>query len=280
MPPRRAISGLSQDPGQRFAEECRRLRLGKRLSFRELGEAMGWDASLFGKMESGATIGSPDVVQGLDQFYGTGVLLLTLWELAAGDPNRFHKRYQRYMKFEAEAISLWHHAVSVLPGLLQTEAYARELLMAGGFKGEELERQIGARISRRELLEGEMAPRFRTILSEAVLRTPLRDTAAWREQLEYLLKLADQPNVTIQVLPFSAGLHGLNSTGVMFLRMQNGDTVAYAENAYRGELIEESGPVERLQLAYDAVRDLALTPPESRKFIMRMLEELPCDPST
>ncbi|TSB20600.1 helix-turn-helix transcriptional regulator [Streptomyces sp. NBC_01525] len=280
MPPRRAISGLSQDPGQRFAEECRRLRLKKGLSFRELGEVMGWDASLFGKIESGATIGSPDVVQALDQYYETGVLLLTLWELAAGDPRKFRERYRRYMKFEEEAISLWHHAVSVLPGLLQTEGYARELLAAGGLTGDELESQVGARIGRRERLEGEMAPRFRTILSEAVLRTPLRDTAAWREQLEYLLELADRPNVMIQVLPFSVGLHGLNSTSMMFLRMQDGSTVAYTENAYRGELIEESSPVERLQLAYDAVRDLALTPPESRKFIMRMLEELPCDPST
>lgn len=135
-------------------------------------------------------------------------------------------------------------------------------------------------MGRRELLEGAEAPPFRTILSEAVLRTPLRDLGAWRAQLEYLAEMAERDNVTVQVLPFLAGPYGLDSTDVWFLRLPGGRTVAYTENAYRGELIEEDGPVERLQRAYDAVRDLALSPADSRKFILRMLEEVPCDPST
>lgn len=135
-------------------------------------------------------------------------------------------------------------------------------------------------MGRRELLDGEDAPPFRTILSEAVLRTPLRNGSAWREQLEYLAEMAEQPNVTIHVLPFSAGPYGLDSTDVWFLRLPDGRTVAYTENAHRGELIEGCGPVERLQRAYDAVRDMAMSPAESRKFILRMLEEVPCDPSS
>jgi hypothetical protein len=70
------------------------------------------------------------------------------------------------------------------------------------------------------------------------------------------------------------------SSATSLLRLPGGRTVAYTENAYRGELIEADEPVERLQRAYDAVRDLALPPAESRKFILRMLEEVPCDPST
>lgn len=280
MPPRKAVTGRSQEPRGRFAQELRRLRREKGLSLRELGEALGWDPSLFGKMESGVTLGGPEVAEALDQFYGTPGLLIALWELAAADPTRFREQYRRYMSLEAEATSLWHFAVSVLPGLLQTPAYAHELLAAGGINGDELTRQVEARIGRRELLEGALAPRFRSILSETVLRTPLRDAGEWREQLEHLIEVADRPNVTLQVLPFSSGPHGLNSTAVMFLRMPEGRTVAYTENANRGELVEENGPVEHLQLAYDAVRDLALAPAESRKFIMRMLEEVPCDPST
>jgi hypothetical protein len=65
-----------------------------------------------------------------------------------------------------------------------------------------------------------------------------------------------------------------------YLLLPDGRTVAYTENGYRGELIEETGPVLRLQRAYDVVRDLALSPAESRKFVLRMLEEVPCDPST
>ncbi|MGR6971283.1 helix-turn-helix domain-containing protein [Streptomyces cynarae] len=279
MPPRRVITGRSQEPRRRFAEELRLLRTERGVSLRELAKVVGWDPSQFGKMESGQTLGGPEVVQALDQYYGTPGLLLALWELAVGDPSQFKEQYRRYMMLEAEAVSLWHFGVSILPGLLQTEGYAREVLALGGAKGEELNQQIEARTGRRKLLEGEDAPPFRALLAEAVLRTPLRDEQVWRQQLEFLLEASERPNITIQVLPQGSGLHGLVSTAVMFLRLLDGKTVAYTENAHRGELIEENGSVELLQRAYDAMRDVALSPAESRKFVLRMLEEVPCERS-
>ncbi|MBL3669818.1 helix-turn-helix domain-containing protein [Streptomyces sp. M2CJ-2] len=209
MPQRRIITGRSQEPRQRFAEELRQLRTARGDSLRQLGERMGWDWSLFGKMEKGDTLGGPEVVQALDQYYETPGLLLALWELAAGDHTQFRERYRRYMALEAEAVSLWHFAVSVLPGLLQTPGYAREVLAAGGLKGPELEQQVKARMGRRELLDGEDAPPFRTILSEAALRTPMRDSAEWLEQLKHLLQMQERENVTFHVLPNSAGMHAL-----------------------------------------------------------------------
>ncbi|MFF6994375.1 helix-turn-helix domain-containing protein [Streptomyces sp. NPDC008313] len=280
MPQRRLVTGRSQEPRQRFAEELRKLRAEKGDSLRQLGERMGWDWSLFGKLEKGETLGGPEVVQALDQYYGTPGMLLALWELARADRTRFRVQYRRYMELEAEATSLWHFAVSVLPGLLQTPGYARELLAAGGLRGDELEQQVEARVGRRELLEGDEAPPFRSIVSEAVLRTPLRDTGEWRAQLEYLLAVAERSGVVLHVLPLSVGPHGLMNATVMFLRLLDGRTVAYMENGYRGHLIEENSPVDRLQRAYDAMRDLALSPAESRKFVLRLLEETPCDPST
>jgi len=280
MPQRLVVTERSHEPRKRFAEELRRLRVERGLSLRDLSKAVGWDSSLFGKMERGGTLGGPEVVQALDQFYGTGPLLLTLWELAVGDPTQFKEQYRRYMMLEAEAVSLWHYAVSAPPGLLQTDGYVREALAAGGLRGEELEQQVEARVRRRKLLEGDDAPPFRTIMSEAVLRMELRDKRAWREQLGFLAEVAERPNVTPYILPFSAGLHGLTNTDTMFLRLLDGRTVAYTENDLRGELVEETERVERLQRAYDAVRDLALSPAESRSFVLRMLEEVPCEPST
>ncbi len=66
----------------------------------------------------------------------------------------------------------------------------------------------------------------------------------------------------------------------MFLRLAGGRTVAYVENDVSGELIEETSKVEHLQRTYDAVRDLALSLAESRSFVLQMLEEVPCEPST
>ncbi|WP_031173314.1 helix-turn-helix domain-containing protein [Streptomyces durhamensis] len=280
MPQRLVITGRSQEPRGRFAEELRRLRSERGLSLRDLAKEVGWDASLFSKMEGGRTLGGPEVVQALDQYYGTPGLLVTLWELAVADPTQFKEQYRRYMVLEAEAVNLWHYAVSRPPGLLQADGYAREALAAGGLEGRELDQQVEARVGRRELLKGREAPTFRSILSEAVLRTSLRNAQEWREQLEYLAEASERPNVTLQVLPFSAGSHGLASTDLMFLRLLDSRTVAYAENDVHGELIEEPSRVERFQRTYDAVRDMALSPVESRKFILRMLEEVPCEPST
>ncbi|MES9521075.1 helix-turn-helix domain-containing protein [Streptomyces capoamus] len=272
MPQRSMVTGRSQEPRERFAEELRGLRTERKLSLRELAKQVGWDSSLFSKMENGQTLGGPEVVQALDQFYGTPGLLVTLWELALLDPTQFKEQYRRYMVLESEAVNLWHYAVSTVHGLLQTDGYARELLSLGGAKGAELDQQVEARIGRRSLLEAPEAPPFRAILAEAVLRTPLRETREWQEQLEHLLEMAERPNITIHVLPHSSGLHGLVSSDVMFLRL-DGRTVAYVEHAYRGELVEENSSVEQLQRAYDAVRDAALSPAKSREFILRVLEE-------
>ncbi|MEU8468716.1 helix-turn-helix transcriptional regulator [Streptomyces sp. NPDC029006] len=280
MPQRLVITGRSQEPRTRFTEELRRLRGERGLSLRDLAKEVGWDSSQFSKMESGQTLGGPEVVQALDQYYGTPGLLVTLWELAVADPTQFREQYRRYMVLESEAMNLWHYAVSRPPGLLQTEAYAREALAAGGLEGRELDQQVEARVGRRELLKGGDAPTFRSILSEAVLRTRLRDQREWRKQLEYLAAVSERPNVTLQVLPLDAGPHGLASTAMMFLRLLDSRTVAYAENDVRGELVEEPAMVERFQRTYDAVRDVALSPAESRTFILRMLEEMRCEPST
>ncbi|MDH6218540.1 transcriptional regulator with XRE-family HTH domain [Streptomyces pseudovenezuelae] len=170
MPLRRVITGRSQEPRQRFAEELRLLRAAKGVSLRDLGEQLGWDWSLFGKLENGQTLGSPEVVQALDVYYGTPGLLLALWELAMAYPTQFRERYRRYMVLEAEAVSMWHYATSNLPGVLQTPAYARELLAAGGLAGEELSAQVEARMGRRELLLEDGVPPQRHDPGAAVVR--------------------------------------------------------------------------------------------------------------
>ncbi len=274
------MTSRSQEPRARFAEELRALRERNGDSLRQLGDRVGWDFSLFGKMEKGHTLGSADVVVALDQYFGVDGFLVTLWELALGDRSEFREPYREYMRLESEAVSLWHFGVTRVPGVLQTRGYATEVLGAGDIRGDELAQQVEARLGRGELLTREGGPRFRTILYEAVLRVALRERGAWREQLEHLLRASELPYVTIQVLPFSAGPCSLDSTDVMFLQLANGRTVAYVETAQWGELVQEHTPLDRLQHAYDALRDQALSPAGSRAYLGRLLEEAPCEAST
>ncbi|MBU6532920.1 helix-turn-helix domain-containing protein [Streptomyces sp. NPDC057245] len=279
MPQRRAITGRSQEPRARFAEELRLLRQTRGVSLRGMAEAVGWDASQFGKMENGHTLGGPEIVEALDQYYGTGGMLLTLWELAVADPTQFKERYRRYMVLEAEAVSMWQYSPSIVPGLLQTPEYAAELLRQGGQTGVELDKQVAARMGRRERLLAEGGPQFRAILSETVLHSALRSPAEWRAQLRHLLVMGERPNICVQVVPWSAGLHALTNTHTMFLHGA-GRIVAWVETGYSGELVQETTAVDQLQLRYDRVRDTALSPGASREFIGRMLEEAPCETST
>ncbi|MEU9483969.1 helix-turn-helix transcriptional regulator [Streptomyces decoyicus] len=277
MPPRRAVTGRSQEPRQRFVEELRLLRAQKGDSLRQLGEVLGWDWSLFGKMEAGQTLGGPEVAQALDQHYGTKDLLLTLWELAAGDPTQFKERYRHFMTLEAAAKGIQQYSPAVVPGLLQTETYAHRLLFLGGLApGAELDQQVEARMNRREILSGDGAPQFRAILDETVLRRALLEREEWQEQLKHLIEVAEQPNVTLQMLPFTAGLRELTNTDTALLRLPEGRTVAWVETGYDGQLVQENAGVERLQFSYDRLRDHALSPRETTAFILRILEEAPC----
>ncbi|MEV3854036.1 helix-turn-helix transcriptional regulator [Streptomyces sp. NPDC050095] len=278
MPMRRTVTDRSTEPRRRYAEQAHILRQRNGLSLRQLAKKAGWDASQLSKVEGGQTLGGPELAQALDDVYGTPEFMLTLWELAQNDPTQFKEQYRRYMSLEAEATSLWHFGIGRLPGLLQAEGYATEILAAGGHEGEELARQVEARLGRAELLTRDGAPNFRTILYESVLRAALRDPQSQRAQLEHLLEASGRPNIALQVLPFSSGPFGLMSTDVMFLRDASGRTVAYTENDVHGELIEDNSQVEPLQLAYDAMRDLALSPAASQEFIGELLEGAPCAP--
>ncbi|WP_103503383.1 MULTISPECIES: helix-turn-helix transcriptional regulator [unclassified Streptomyces] len=279
MPPRRAITGRSQEPRARFAEELRALRRESGLSLREVGQAITYDFTHVARMETGESLGGPELVQALDALYNTNYLII-LWEIAQKDPSQFKLRYRRYMEMENEATSIQIYSPGLVPGLLQTDAYARELLASGGLVEMELQRQVEARLGRQEKLTGSHAPQLRAIFSEAVLRTPISDPVAWRDQLTKLATAGTRINIAVQVVPTAAGPHALSNTYIDFLRLPEGRTVAWVETSHSSELVEETAAVERLQLSYDRIRDHALSPTESRQLITDLAEDLPCDPES
>jgi transcriptional regulator with XRE-family HTH domain len=259
-----------------LADELTRLRSESGLSLRQLADKLGWDHAHLHNMEHGKSRGSEGVIEALDVFYGTTPLLKRLWTLAKATP--FRDKYQRYMDLESEARVMQQYSPSIIPGLLQTEAYARELLRASGLAGDELDEQVSARLGRQGKLTEEPVVDFRAIVHEAALRCPLSDLRAWRTQLAHLVAMAERPNVTVQVLRLDARLHGLTNTDTMILWQPKGSCVAYTETGYSGDLAEDPGDVERLRLAYDHLRDLALSPRDSVAFIQMLLEDIPCDP--
>ncbi|GHE59467.1 hypothetical protein GCM10018785_30890 [Streptomyces longispororuber] len=177
-------------------------------------------------------------------------------------------------------MGLQQYAPSIMPGLLQTEAYARNLLRAAGPIDEDaLAEDVVARMSRQDLLDREDdQPEYRAIIDEAVLRRPLADPKEWLGQLAHLRHVAERPNVTLQVAPLAVGLHGLTNTDATFLWLADGRMVAYVETGYSGELVEDARNVDRLRRSYDHLRDIVLSPRESSDVITQYMEEAPCEP--
>jgi Domain of unknown function (DUF5753) len=158
----------------------------------------------------------------------------------------------------------------VIPGLLQTEAYARALITAWqpGDGPEAVQQQVTARMERQQLLDREDPPLLWMIISEAALRNPVGGPAVLREQLTRLLdRVAEHPKIIVQVVPLDAGAHpGLEGPLVLVARRGEPD-VAYLEVQGRGQLVEASEEVARYGLLYDLLRAVALPPDASREMI-------------
>jgi len=275
VPQRLAVTGLSQEPRKRFTQELRRLREAKGETLQQLAAQLGWDASTFGKLESGRNLGSPEIVEALDQHYGTTPWIVILWELALGDQRQRGERARPPMANERQSVSLCYFSSSILPGLLQTPGYTRELFTVGGIPSDRLEAEVDFRMARKEILLGDDAPSFRSIIAEAALRTSLKDPAEWHKQLEHLLHMSEHSNIAIQVLPFSTGLHPLTNTEVFIIHGGDGKTIVWVESGYFGEPFKDTKEVQQYQLRYDQVRDLAYSPSASREFIKQLLEATP-----
>jgi transcriptional regulator with XRE-family HTH domain len=251
-----------------------REKAGKSLG--QLADETGYDKSYLYRLEAGERLSKVAVMEDLDAYYGAGDLLVRLWRDARKDVIK--DKYKAFMELEATARVMWMFQLRV-PGLLQTEDYARTVLsgLSGAQttagNGDEVEEQVAARMGRQELLYRDSAPNVRVILDEGALRRSVPDAKVWADQLSRLVDAAELPSVALQVLPFAAGVHDLMDSHLWLFWQRTGDPVAYVEGNGFGKLIDDPDKVLAYRSSYDLVRDAALTPTESTTFIKRLLEE-------
>jgi transcriptional regulator with XRE-family HTH domain len=248
-----------------------REKTGKSLG--QLADETGYEKSYLSRLESGERLSKVTVMEDLDGYYGTGDLLLSHWKAARLDA--FKDQYKEYMALEATARIMWVFSLGV-PGLLQTEDFAREVLSGAQTTAdgdEAVEEQVAARLGRQYLLRQKPEPEVRVIVDEFALRRPAAQGKTWEAQLLHLEAAALWPNVALQVLPFSAGAHHHMNGSLTLLWQRDGSAVAYTEGNSSGRLIEEPDEVLREHSSYDRLRDLALPPSDSLAFIRGVLEE-------
>lgn len=243
-------------------------------SLGQLADASGYDKSYLSRLESGQRLSKVTVLEDLDTYYGAGGLLVSLWKVARIDA--FKDRYKEFMRLEATARIMRKYTPNV-PGLLQTEDFAREMLSgsrATDVDHEAVEEQVAARLGRQLLLRRNPVPHVRFVIDELAFRRPAAGPETWEGQLAHIEEVAQWPNVVVQVLPFSAGIHDLMGKGSLTLLWQrDGSAVAYTEGDSNGLLTDDPEDVLHHRLSYDRLRDLALSPSDSLTFMKDVLEE-------
>ncbi|MFD3561789.1 Scr1 family TA system antitoxin-like transcriptional regulator [Streptomyces sp. NPDC058686] len=257
-----------------FGARVRRLRTAAGLTQAELGHRTHVVSTRITQIEraSGAKP-TLELARALDAALGADELLVELWPYVYREA--FPDWSRKFMAHSERAVAIRQYAAHVVPGLLQTEDYARALLRVGRTLGseEQLEERVALRMGRQERLSTPDRPELWVVLDEAVLRRPVGGQAVMHDQLGRLLGTATEHHVTVQALPFDQGEHDALGGSLTVLTMPDGSEIAYTEGAHYGQLIEDSDEVGSFALTYDRLRAAALPPLMSLDMIRSVMED-------
>ncbi|MET8682512.1 helix-turn-helix transcriptional regulator [Streptomyces sp. NPDC004647] len=251
-----------------YGAELRRLREAAGMSQEQLGERVFCSGTYIGQFESAARRPQPDVSRLFDDVLGSGKHFERLCELARQSKHADYFADAAELEKLAQTIS--EYAPMLVPGLLQTAAYARGLTRATlpFAPQEEVEAHVTARLDRTRRLDDPEAPELWAIIHEAGLHVPVEGPEVMREQLDHLAAMArSHHRVVVQVLPYSAGPHPLMYGTTILMTLADAPPVAYTEGAHTGQLIDDPTLVAKFQRSYDHVRAAALSPKASLTLI-------------
>jgi transcriptional regulator with XRE-family HTH domain len=264
------------------------------LTAAQVAERMEWSESKISRIERGLNGLHPLAAKELCTLYGRPDMIEPLQTLARaakikswwqGYGDVIPSGFNVYLGLEQAAESIDWYETDLVPGILQTENYARELIRADNPDDDdvEIDRRVQVRLKRQALLTREVNPqRWHFIISESLLHRPIGPVELMTEQLNHLLEVAELPNVVLSVVPFSAGLHpGILSGAFVLLEFPtNGKirsqqpTTVYVD-AYTGALATtEKDEVTRYRKAFDGITKAALTPADSIAYIKKAIKEM------
>ncbi|MER5581548.1 helix-turn-helix transcriptional regulator [Streptomyces asoensis] len=238
-----------------------------------LGSLTGYSASTIASFEQGRRIPPPKFIDQADEVLdGGGVLSASKEEVARAQYPAFFRDAAR---LEAEAVVLHVYATQAVPGLLQSEEYARAVFAMWRPQLDEvvIEQRLAARLARQGIFDRRPVPHLSFVVEEAVLLRPLGGAVVWRGQLERLLLIEEKRNVEIQVMPLSRQEHAGLAGPFTLMEMKDGRRITYAEVQGDSRVHTERERVRELERTYGTLRAQAHTPAESRALIERLLGE-------
>jgi hypothetical protein len=161
----------------------------------------------------------------------------------------------------------------VVTGLFQTRQYACEVLKAGR-KSEVVERLIATRMDRQEILTREDPPDIVFVLDEWVLHRPVGDEETRKEQIRHLMDYAEQPNITVQIVPSGTGAYAGFMGAFTLLSFDDGPDLVYVEGHAGGQVIDQPDKVRTHALRFSLIRGAAMSADDSLKLLRTVWESL------
>jgi len=273
---------------RRLAAELRRLRSAAGLSREQVEAETGVNEGTLYRLETArARPQRRTLIALLDLYHVNGALKDDLIDIARtadgqGWLRPYHselpEEYAAYISFESEARAVRNYESLFIPGLLQTEDYARSVIsgtlpMASQT---EVEQRVRARLERQELLHRDNPLELWAIVDEAAIRRLVGGWAVMRAQLAHLLEAADQPNVTLQVIPYDVGAHpGMPGSFVYMEFAEPGDPELVYVDTLAGDLfLEADADLRRYSQMFDHLRAAALSPAQTAGMISTVMAEL------
>ena len=271
---------------RRLALELRRLREAAKLTCEEVAEQLECSASKISRVETGRVSVSPRDVRDMLEIYGVPELqrdpLVQLaresrqkgWWHAYADSLQPH--VATYLGMESAASDIRIYEVNLIPGLLQTEEYARAVLTAGAVSSPraDVERQVALEMERQRLAM--TSPNVWAVLDEAALRRQVGGPEVMRVQLEYLRELGGLRNVRLQIIPFGGGAHP--AMGRPFIILAFGEEadpdVVYLRNLTGALWVENVEEVDRYNVFFNHLQATALSFENSAALMTAVLKEM------
>jgi transcriptional regulator with XRE-family HTH domain len=249
------------------------------LTQKEFGQAVGYGPDAISAMERGVRVTRPELLEKADELLDAGGLLKQaipeVREAMKKARTRHPEWYRSYAGLEAEAVELHFYANQGVPGLLQTEDYARGVFSRRRPLLDEatIEKRVADRLARQQIFDKWPAPMCSYVLEEVVLDRPTGGPAVRQGQLQQLLRIGSMRNVEIQVMPTGIEDHPNMDGAFNLLTPQRHPQVAYTEVQGYPRLITDVEEVRKIADRYGIMRAMALPPTESRALIEKKLGE-------
>ncbi|MGY3201568.1 helix-turn-helix domain-containing protein [Streptomyces sp. TE5632] len=267
-------NGSRQAAWELFGTELKRRREESGFTQVELGARVFVSGGYISQFEQAIRKPQLDVAQRIDDTLQTDGIFERLCRKLIND-RRYADYFAEVVELERLATKVCEFAPTLVPGLLQTAAYAQSVTVAANpfVTDEYVAEKVAARLERASILRDATRPEYWVVLHENTLRMPVGSRAAMAEQLEHIALLMRERHAVVAVLPYSEGAHPSMGGMLSLMDFDDAPPIAYTETSFSGTLVDDPAVVKRAQRAYDLLRVAALSPEASLALVESAAED-------